>query len=279
MVLTKLKSRIRKAFNYELSLRVGQRVLKVPVINNVGRAHLDRHEPHLGVVLERLYRPDTLLIDVGANIGQTLVKYVAVAGTTCHYLGFEPNAKAASYVEELIIRNGLHKARIVPVGLGSNTRLAQLFLHSAGSTDPAASMHELIRDAEFYGSQKTVPVFRGDDALAELRVVSGPIILKIDVEGAELEVLRGLEKSIERLRPLIILEILPPSYFSASVNDHRRRQADDLIRHMADRGYAVHSIGTDGELAPGVSPTGDYLFVPNEKSDGVSEAQELTFRQ
>lgn len=278
MVLRKLKSRLSGALNYELSLRVGHRVVKVPVINNVGRAHLDRHEPHLSVVLGRLYRPGTLLIDVGANIGQTLVKYVGVAEAPCRYLGFEPNAKAASYVEALIIRNGLREAMIVPVGLGSNTRLTQLFLHSAGSTDPAASMHELIRDAEFYGSQKTIPVFKGDDALAQLGIVSGPTILKIDVEGAELEVLRGLEKSIEQLRPLIILEILPPSYFSASVNEHRRRQAAELIRHMADHGYAVHAIGTDGELAAGVSPTGDYLFVPNEKSDLVLVAQDLASR-
>lgn len=273
MVLKKLKTRILGIINYELRLRVAERTLKVPVINNVGRAHLDKHEPHMDVVLRRLHRPGTLLIDVGANIGQTLVKYVAIAGSMCRYIGFEPNTKAASYVEELILRNGLHEAVIVPVGLGSEARLATLFLHAIGSTDPAASMQKSVRDAEFYGAQKTVPVLNGDNALAELGVSDGPIILKIDVEGAELEVLRGLENSIERLRPFIILEILPPSYFSPSVNDHRRRQAEELTQHMVDRGYTVHAIGSDGKLVSGVSPTGDYLFLPREKSASVLNNQ------
>lgn len=273
MVLKKLKARILGTINYELRLRVAERTLRVPVIHNVGRAHLDDHEPHLSVVFERLYSPGILLIDVGANIGQTLVKFFAVAGPAGRYIGFEPNAKAASYVEELIIRNDLKYAAIVPVGLGLNAHLAALLLHSAGSTDPAASMQGAIRDADFYGSRKTVAVFDGDSALATLGVPEGPIILKIDVEGGELEVLRGLEDTISRLRPLIILEILPPSYFSPSVNDHRRRQAEELTRHMADRGYIMRAINEDGEFASGASPTGDYLFVPEEKSGSVFQTQ------
>lgn len=90
-------------------------------------------------LLKRLYRPETLLIDVGVNIGQTLVKYASIAGTACRYIGFEPNMKAASYVDEIIIRNGMQNAMIVPVGLGSDTRLTTLFMASAGSTDPGAS--------------------------------------------------------------------------------------------------------------------------------------------
>lgn len=269
MVLRKLKTWALGSVNYELRRKVAGRTLRLPVINNVGRAHLDEHEPHLDLILRRLYRPGTLLIDVGVNIGQTLVKYAAIAGTTCRYIGFEPNTRAASYVEEIIIRNDMHNAMIVPVGLGFHTRLAKLFMDSAGSTDPAASMQQGIRDAEFYGSQKAISVFNGDQVLEELGVSNGPVIFKIDVEGAELEVVRGLEKSIEQLRPLIILEILSPSYFSPSVNDYRLAQAEELRRHMADRAYTVHAIGNNGELASGVSPTGDYLFVPNEKSHSV----------
>lgn len=253
-----------RSINYELNPKRTKGVLILPVIQNVGRAHLDPHEPHMLPVLKRLYRPETLLIDVGVNIGQTLVKFASVAGVGCRYIGFEPNIKAANYVDELIIRNGMQNSLIVPVGLGSHNRLDKLFMASAGSTDPAASINQEMRDTDFYGAEKVIAVFNGDQVLGELGVTEGRAILKIDVEGAELEVLTGLEETIERMRPFIILELLPQSNFSSGVNDYRINQAEKIRRHMFGHGYIEHAIGLHGELIAGVSPTHDYLFVPKE---------------
>lgn len=261
----KLKSWALGSINYNMKIMTAKGSFTIPIVHNVGRAHLDQHEPHIYEVLKRLYTPETLLIDVGVNIGQTLVKFASIAGVEGRYIGFEPNIKAASYVDEIIMRNGLQNARVVPVGLGSHSRLAKLLMATAGSTDPAASINQEIRDPEFYGAGKMVVVFNGDQALDELGVTAGRVILKIDVEGAELEVLSGLEKAINKLRPFIILEILPPANFSSGVNDYRLRQAEKLKTLMSDRGYIEHSVGERGDLVTGVSPTHDYLFVPKEK--------------
>jgi FkbM family methyltransferase len=268
-LLKKLKVWALGSFNYSLKVKGASGPLKLPVIHNVGRAHLDDHDPHIAVLLQRLCRPETLLIDVGVNIGQTLVKYASLVGKSCRYIGFEPNIKAASYVDEIIIQNNLKNALIVPVGLGSETRLATLLMASAGSTDPGASINEAIRDSDFYGARKMIAVFNGDQVLSELEVASGPIILKIDVEGAELEVLIGLNKTINEIRPLIILEILPPSNFSQAVNDYRVSQADEIKHFMAERHYTEYAIGADGGLIRGKTSTSDYLFVPNEKSEQI----------
>ena len=264
-MLQRIKRSILSAFNYNMTVKGRSASLKIPVINDVGRAHLDVHEPHMQHLLERLHRPDTLLIDVGVNIGQTLVKYAFVAGRDCRYIGFEPNAKAASYVDEIIIRNAMPNATVVPVGLGSRTRLATLFMSSPGGADPAASINEEVRDSSFYGAKRIVPIFDGDSALAALGVSAGRIILKIDVEGAELEVVTGLRKSLEALRPFVILEILPPANFSAAVNDYRLEQADRLKAFLTDCRYACYAVGERGELVDGIAPTNDYLFVPVER--------------
>ena len=268
-LLKKLKAWALGSFNYSLRVKGDAGPLKLPVIHNVGRAHLDDHDRHIAVLFRRLYRPGTLLIDVGVNIGQTLVKYASLVGKSCRYIGFEPNIKAASYVDEIIIQNDLKNALVVPVGLGSDTRLATLLLASAGSTDPGASMNEAIRDSDFYGARKMIAVFNGDQVLRELEVSSGPIILKIDVEGAELEVLEGLNESINYIRPYIILEILPPSYFSQTVNDYRISQSEEIKRFMANLNYIEYAIGDDGELTKGISSTSDYLFVPSEKCEEI----------
>lgn len=264
-MLRKLKRLALRSLNYSLTLKTAVGPLKIPVINDVGRAHLDAHEPHMTALLERLYTPDTLLIDVGVNIGQTLLKFVAVAGREGRYVGFEPNTRAASYVEEIILRNHLANAIVIPVGLGATTRIASLLVGTEGTTDPGASINAEMRDADFYGARKVVAVFKGDDVLAELDIARGPIIFKIDVEGAELEVLTGLTKMLSTVRPAVILEILPPGGFSDKVNAYRVDQGERLKQFMAEHGYKVFAVGVAGELDKGVSATCDYLFMPSER--------------
>lgn len=261
-MLSKLKRLALRSLNYSLTLKSAAGPIKIPVINDVGRAHLDSHEPHMQALLERLYKPGTLLVDVGVNIGQTLVKYVSVAGKTCRYVGFEPNPRAASYVDEIILRNGLMNAAVVPVGLGATTRIATLLLGTEGTTDPGASIDADMRDAAFYGARKAVPVFNGDDAFEELQLGDGPMILKVDVEGAELEVLTGLSCTLERVRPPVILEILPAEGFSTKVNTYRNDQANRLKQFMNAARYKAFAVNADGSLCEGISLTSDYLFIP-----------------
>lgn len=260
-----LRAWVRRSINYELKKNITNGSLILPVIYNVGRAHLDPHEPHILPILKRLYSPGTILIDVGVNIGQTLVKFASVAGVGCRYVGFEPNIRASNYVDEIIIRNGMQNSLVVPVGLGSHTRLAKLLLATAGSTDPAASINQRMRDPDFYGAEKVIAVFNGDQALGELGLTEGRFIFKIDVEGAELEVLSGFTETIEKLRPFIILELLPSSNFSADVNDYRITQIERIKQLMSGYSYVEHAIGLHGELIAGESPTNDYLFVPSER--------------
>ena len=243
----------------------------VPVVNGVGRANRDSHEEHLCRVLEQLHRIGAadLLVDIGANIGQTLIKYMFVAGERGRYIGFEPNVKAVAYMEEMIQCNSLPKAQVVPVALGSEVKLASLQMSSPVSVDPGASMNEKFRDASFYGTKKIVPVFEGDAVLKALGVEERYFTVKIDTEGYEPDVVRGLQQTLQALRPYVIMEILPPAHFSEAVNNFRIQQAAELKDTMAGLGYTFARIGADGELyvseAKDRTLTHDYLFIPTER--------------
>lgn len=258
-MLTRLKRLISQTLNYSFTAPSAQGPLRIPVIYGVGRAHRDLHEPHMTAVLQRLHKPGTTLVDIGVNIGQTLLKFVSVAGRDARYVGFEPNVRAASYVDELILRNALTNAAVVPVGLGETTRIAALLVGSQGTPDPGASINAEMRDADFYGAAKAVAILRGDDIFADL-AVTAPMILKIDVEGAELEVLKGLSSVLSNIRPPVLLEILPPEGFSEAVGAYRVDQGEQIKALMAGHGYACSAICHDGTLVDGVSPTNDYLF-------------------
>jgi FkbM family methyltransferase len=181
------------------------------------------------------------------------------------YVGFEPNVKAAAYVDEIIHANELKNAMVVPVGLAAERRLASLFLASAQSTDPAASINEKFRDASFYGARKVIPLFDGDSALDALGIKDRNFIMKIDVEGAELDVIRGMQRTLREQRPCVVMEILPPAGFSDQVNQYRLVQAEEIKATMAGSGYCVARLGAAGELGRGIG-TNDYLFVPEERA-------------
>lgn len=264
-VIGRIKRFVSKTVNYTLLFSGNGYTIRVPVINGVGRANRDKHEEHLRAVLQQLHTPDTLLVDVGVNIGQTLIKYALLAGPHCRYVGFEPNVKAAAYVDEVIVRNALSRASVVAMGLGAGKRLTHLLMASAGSTDPAASVDPLIRDSSFYAARKVVALTDGDSALEDLGITSGPLIIKVDVEGAEIEVIEGFRRVLAKLRPFVILEILPPANFTSTVNKYRLRRAERLRDLMTECGFTMFTIGSNGQINEG-TPTPDFLFVPDERA-------------
>lgn len=142
-------------------------------------------------------------VDVGANVGQTLMDYLH-AGPRPGYVGFEPNAACVVQLADIIQQNGLTDCRIIPAGLSDRSSVRMLHIFG-GDSDSGATMESGLRPAE---ASRTiaVPTYRLDE-IAE--VVEGPVALvKIDVEGHELPVLQGMAATIRDKRPWVLCEVL-----------------------------------------------------------------------
>lgn len=212
----------------------------------------EAHERHMLAPLARLLaRYPGVFWDVGANVGQTLIKLLSLDPAR-GYVGFEPQLECAFILDDFIARNGLTHARILPVALGDAAGVTTLYAGSA--TDEMASTKPGYAGAQPV-TPKSVPVLRGDDVQAVLG--TGPVgIIKIDVEGAELDVLRGLAGVIARDRPAIVFEVLPNYEGFDRIPlpaDHaaRRRASATAIREfLTARGYRLFQITPDGTQAP-----------------------------
>ena len=187
------------------SVEVAGRRFLAPVVDG---DFCDVSEPWQVDLLARLLpqRAGTF-IDVGMNIGQTLLGVKAVDPGRA-YVGFEPNSRCFTYCERLVARNALTCVKLVPAGLSSHTGLARLQLYSANETDEAASIMPGFRPAEPVTSEKIVPVFAYDDIAPGLAIGAVGFV-KIDVEGAELDVLAAMKSALAADRPWILIEILP----------------------------------------------------------------------
>jgi FkbM family methyltransferase len=253
--------------NLTLQVRVGGHRFRVPVTQGI-RLQPDL-EPWLDILLRRVMtaRPGSF-VDVGANLGQTLLKMKALfpAGD---YSGFEPNPRCYCYVKDLIALNDLPACRIYPFALGEAPAVVEL--SQSSPTDQAASVVEGFRSRDHYSSRQFATVFPGDQVLRD-GGIGDVSTIKIDVEGAERDVLLGLTSTIERDRPFIICEVLPVYDESSTIGQFRLSRQREIEAFLRKRNYSIQRVGTDGQLRTveefgvhGDLTACNYLFAPIER--------------
>ncbi|MGB8192438.1 MAG: FkbM family methyltransferase [Chitinophagaceae bacterium] len=244
----------------------------IPVINKVGFLNLFPHEAWMPEVLKYLFKiKKGAFIDVGANTGQTLLAVKSI-DKNIPYIGFEPNPACVLYLRELIRQNDLKDVTLYPCGIAERSSMLTLNFFSEDSTDPMASIVENFRPDQKTFRQEFVPCFRFDqiEGLSDKDVA----VIKIDVEGGESEVLKGMRTLIEKKRPLILIEILP--VYKAENTERLQRQAE-IETMMAELNYSIARIWKHSPLDFHFMRKGigihedinfcDYVLLPQEMEE------------
>ena len=87
------------------------------------------------------FREEEVLLDVGVNVGQSLIAFKSCYKN--NYYGFEPNPNCLYYLRHLVDRNNFKNVEIIPVGLSSENKLVKFF--SKSDSDSAATIIENLR--------------------------------------------------------------------------------------------------------------------------------------
>lgn len=183
-----------------------------------------------------------VFVDVGVNVGQTLLKVKSVL-TEIEYVGFEPNSTCVQYVNDLVTINKFENTTIVPVGISTKTALCKLFFYGNSTVDSSASIVENFRPGEQIKGTEFIPVF--NMAVIKQSLTLNKVgIIKIDVEGCELEVLTELEDNIVADQPIILIEILP--VYKAN-NIERLQRQKKIEKLFVKWGYSILRIVKENE--------------------------------
>lgn len=176
-----------------------------------------------------------ICLDVGANIGQTLLDYCA-SEHRHGYLGFEPLVTCADLLHTIIRDNGLADCRVLPAALSDRTSVLKLYRNS--EVDSCATVVEGLRPAR-QASAELVSTFRFDEIAPQ--VLEGPVaVVKIDVEGGETGVLQGMAGMLSDQKPWIVCEVLRRDP-SADAGEYGRR-VSELSSLLRDLGYSVWNV-------------------------------------
>ena len=133
-----------------------------------------------------------------------------------------------------------------------------LDIHVSGFDN--TGMSSIFRHDHESGETQRVQAIAFDDYVMEQDIREIQII-KMDIEGAELYALKGMQMVLRNLRPYLIIELSPTALENAPAD----RQ--DIIRYLAEFNYSPKRINSKGELfescteIPGYT---NYVFLPNE---------------
>lgn len=147
------------------------------------------------------------LLDFGANVGQSLLKWKAVFPNNPYY-GIEVLPSCINYLNLLVEENGFEYCYIIDKLISSGEKQQELFMHFNDPTDRTAS----LKRSNLFEVKKTIMVesISFEELSLQYKIARDQIgLIKIDIEGSELELLFLLEDLLKEQRPLIIVEILP----------------------------------------------------------------------
>lgn len=205
----------------ELNPRTGQNYLR-------GDAELTVQN----ILAERL-RPGMVFYDLGANIGLFTLLASRLVGDPGKVFSFEPDPENAARLRRNVERNGFTNVAVVEKGIWSTSTRLNFLKSSADSPDHGIGKFSATEN----GAGGTLTECVSLDDFIRDASVTPPDALKCDVEGAEVEALRGGAKLFKSRHPWIVCEMH---------SDANRHAAIELLN---DFGYAVSALDGDHVLA------------------------------
>jgi FkbM family methyltransferase len=164
-----------------------------------------------------MLNPGDVVYDVGANVGIYSLLASCAVGTSGHVYAFEPLERNLTYLRKHFALNNLQNCTVLASAV-CNVEGAVTF-STAGRT---ASMAGISPSGEI-----TVPSTTLDNCIYGEQRQRPPNLIKIDVEGAEFQVLIGATRAIAQFHPTIFLEI------------HGTELHRDCLEFLRAKGYDI----------------------------------------
>lgn len=182
----------------------------------------------LSLIKNYVRKRDTVL-DIGANIGQHSLFLSCLVGEEGRVHAIEPNPRLVVQMRRSIERNNFQNISIHECALGTEEEKKKLYIpiNNVGGAS--------IVPYQINTSTISINLIKGDNLCKPFGKIS---FIKMDVEGFEYEVLRGLEHTIEMSCPIIFLEYSPIHW----PLENRVSHGQALLGFLKNLGYTFFDV-------------------------------------
>ena len=191
---------------------------------------------------------DTVL-DIGANIGLYSLFLSRAVGLNGKVIAIEPDPENVEILKINLKNNKCKNVKVLQMALGSKTEEGDLFQIDTNRGNLS------LADLNKTGRSIKVPINRGDEILRKLNIV--PDVAKIDVEGAEPDIIKGLGF----LKPPIIqFEFVPEFFLGLNRNPKR------FLNSLVSEGYVLNLIDSNNGKLTRCNPS-EIIAIAIGKAD------------
>ncbi len=188
---------------------------------------------HLLRIIKSLLKEGSVFIDAGAHIGFYAVHASVAVGETGIVHAFEPSPSNFELLQKNCKANGCGNVRCNQTAVGSRNDTIRLFLSDCSALNR-------VYQSELCHASIEVPMRRLDDAL-EPDLHNRVSLVKIDTEGWETEVLRGMPRILESSPEMIVIAEFVPRWLKEAGSS-----ASELLDLLAGHGFAMFDLGASG---------------------------------
>jgi FkbM family methyltransferase len=183
------------------------------------------------VFLRKLQLEGKNIYDIGANFGAFSLFFARATGQQGKVYAFEPLAENCSSIKENARLNLMTNIEVIQTGVGDKKERL-IIAYDPVDTATASFVDEIKNKAKNKGTLRTIEmdVNTLDNLVAKLSLPL-PDFVKIDVEGMEAKVLKGMQGIIKKKKPQLFIEIHPVAVTSKDIYEI-------LIQHS----YSIFSV-------------------------------------
>ncbi len=213
------------------------------------------------LALDKILSSGMVVIDIGANIGEITLCAAKRVGIDGRVYSFEPMPKLYESLRKNITSNRFFQVNPIRMGVADKDGVMSIYCADSNFSD--GTIHEGLGTLYPMNNRNTpagkIQVITLDKFFEEAPVDRLDFI-KIDVEGAEFDVLKGAEKTITQYKPRLIIEIQQET---AGASGSRPEEMLDYLKQL---GYEPYTIGRKARLIPlsaaNLKPFQNVLFIP-----------------
>jgi FkbM family methyltransferase len=178
------------------------------------------------IIKEKIQNGD-VVIDIGANIGYFTLLLAKLVGTTGKVFAFEPEPSNFSLLNENIKLNKYNNVITEQKGVADSNNVMKFFLAND------RTMHSLHK-SKYHHNEMMIDVVKLDDYFKDLDFITKIKFIKIDAEGSEFNVLKGMKEILKRNNTVkLLIEFIPEHLIKAGIDPK------EVIEFLRKRNFEI----------------------------------------